>query len=65
MKTAWDPATDDDLVQARPADCCPRCGRSDHREHLMQTNGVGFYRCGSCGHMFIVRTSPRQTEPAA
>jgi DNA-directed RNA polymerase subunit M/transcription elongation factor TFIIS len=63
MNTAWDPATDVDL-ESKAAEACPRCGQADHREHLMQTNGVAFYRCGACGHMFILRTSPPQTEPA-
>ena len=62
MNTAWDPALGDDLDAPKPSDCCPRCGREDHREHLMQTKGVGFYRCGACGHMFIVRMTP---PPAA
>jgi len=57
MKTAWDPTTDDTETQ-KPTDECPRCGRTDSREHLLQTNGVAFYRCGACGHMFIVRTAP-------
>jgi len=62
MNTAWDPATDIG-PQSKAVHACPRCDRTDHREHLMQTNGVSFYRCGACGHMFIVRTTPR-TEPA-
>ena len=62
MNTAWDPSVDEATgVMLDPL--CPRCGRSDHREHLMQTNGVAFYRCGACGHMFIVRTAPRAPEP--
>jgi transcription elongation factor Elf1 len=61
MKAAWDPSVDEPDLLA-PADSCPRCGRSDHRQHLMQTNGVAFYRCGACGHMFIMRTSPRPSE---
>jgi Zn ribbon nucleic-acid-binding protein len=61
VKTAWDPSVDDADRQT-PGDSCPRCARGDHREHLMQTNGVAFYRCGACGHMFIVRTSPREPD---
>ena len=60
MKTAWDPSIDE--VASASVDSCPRCGRGDHREHLMQTNGVAFYRCSACGHMFIVRTAPREPE---
>jgi DNA-directed RNA polymerase subunit M/transcription elongation factor TFIIS len=59
--TTWDP-TVHEREPLTSADECRRCGRSDHREHLMQTNGVAFYRCGACGHMFIVRTLPA-TEP--
>jgi transposase-like protein len=61
MKTAWDPTTDD-FERAKTLDACPRCTRDDQREHLMQTNGVAFYRCTACGHMFIVRTAPRKEE---
>jgi uncharacterized Zn finger protein len=64
MKTAWDPPIDEIEVFGS-SDSCPRCGRSDQREHLLQTSGVAFYRCGACGHMFIVRTSPPKTEPGA
>ena len=64
MKTASDPSTDA-IERVGSSDSCPRCGRGDHREHLLQTSGVVFYRCGACGHMFIVRTSPRETEPSA
>jgi transposase-like protein len=63
MKTASDPSTDA-IERVGSSDSCPRCGR-DHREHLLQTPGVVFYRCGACGHMFIVRTSPPETEPSA
>ena len=62
MKTAWDPSVDD-VDALTPTDSCPRCKREDHREHLMQTNGVAFYRCGACGHMFIVRMTPREPDP--
>ena len=65
MRTAWDPATDDGLEPIESTDGCPRCSRSDDREHLMQTTGVAFYRCGACGHMFIVRTAPRPADPEA
>ena len=57
MRTAWDPSIDQAFAPGS-AGSCSRCRRSDHREHLMQTNGVAFYRCGACGHVFIVKTSP-------
>ena len=62
MKAAWDPPVED-LEPAKAADVCPRCRRGDQREHLMQTNGVAFYRCAACGHLFIVRTSQTSIEP--
>jgi transposase-like protein len=62
MKTAWEPSIGDGQVVPKSADACPRCGCDGRREHLMQTNGVGFYRCSACGHMFIVRSTP--TAPA-
>jgi transposase-like protein len=61
MKTAWDPTTDD-FDRVKTAGACPRCGRDDRREHLMKTTGVAFYRCTACGHMFIVRATPRKEE---
>ena len=63
MTTAWDPTLCED-VDASKSDSCPRCSRRDYRQHLLQTNGVAFYRCGACGHMFIVRSAPRVEEPA-
>jgi uncharacterized Zn finger protein len=63
MKTAWDPALGDDPALQKSPNACPRCGQTDHREHLMQTNGVAFYRCGACGHMYIIRTA-RPSEEA-
>ena len=65
MNTAWDPALGDNVDKPKSPDGCPRCGRGDHREHLMQTTGVAFYRCGACGHMFIVRTAPADTATSA
>jgi transposase-like protein len=62
MRTAWDPSIAE-AEHVTSSESCPRCGRGDHRDHLMQTNGVAFYRCGACGHMFIVRTSPREPDP--
>jgi hypothetical protein len=62
MNTAWDRSIGQAYAPGS-ADSCLRCRRSDHREHLMQTNGVAFYRCGACGHMFIVRMTPREPEP--
>jgi hypothetical protein len=58
MKTAWEPSIGDGHEAPKSVDGCPRCGRDGQREHLMQTKGVGFYRCGACGHMFIVRNAP-------
>ena len=62
---SWDPNLGEEPRPTSP-DVCPRCGRGDGREHLMQTNGVAFYRCGACGHMFIIRTAvPAESEQSA
>jgi DNA-directed RNA polymerase subunit M/transcription elongation factor TFIIS len=58
MKTGWDPRLGDDPNCPATPEACPRCGRVDGREHLLQTKGVAFYRCAACGHMFIVRSQP-------
>lgn len=61
MTTAWEKTVSSGVLKA--PDACPRCASPDHREHLLQTNGVAFYRCGSCGHLFIVRSTPAATQP--
>jgi hypothetical protein len=65
MKIAWEPSIGDGKPAPVPPNGCPRCGLEGHREHLMQTNGVGFYRCAACGHMFILRTAPVEAARSA
>ncbi len=63
MNTAWDRSLDQTPTWGAGRLVLAVQASGDHREHLMQTNGVAFYRCGACGHMFIVRMTPREPEP--